>query len=202
MAQFVPFDGDPVTTPDQILWATYKALYQYGYAGLSIQRIADFTDINKSSIYYHYENKDELLLAFLERVLEDIQEGFKVESKMDPVADLRQFIDQIFASTDADPQETTLPLGAYVEIRAQAVSNAAYRERIVDIDAALKEQLQSILQAGIDQGVMQDLAVEQVSEYILTTIAGAIERYATTDAIAVDAVRAELNEYLEQRIIV
>lgn len=202
MAQFVPFDGDPVTTPDQILWATYKALYQYGYAGLSIQRIADFTDINKSSIYYHYENKDELLLAFLERVLEDIQEGFKLESKMDPVADLRQFIDQIFASTDADPQETTLPLGAYVEIRAQAVSNAAYRERIVDIDTALKRQLQSILQAGIDQGVMQDLATEQVSEYILTTIVGAIERYATTETIAVDAVRAELNVYLEQRVLI
>lgn len=201
MSQFVPFEGEPTTTRGRILQATYRALYEYGYAGLSIQRIADFTDISKSSIYYHYETKDELLLAFLERVLEDIRHGFEIESGGDPAADLTQFVDQIFTSIDPDAGEQALPMGAYVEIRAQGVSNEAYRERITDIDAALGEQLRTILRRGIDEGVLRDVDVEQVSEYLLSTIVRAIERYATTEDVPVETVHEEVKQYLKQRVI-
>ena len=201
MNQFVPFEREPTTTRGRILQATYQALHEYGYAGLSIQRIADFTDISKSSIYYHYENKDELLVAFLEQVLEDVRHGFKIESGSDPVTDLKQFVNQIFLSIDPDSDEQEVPVGAYIEIRAQAVSNEAYRERITHIDRALKEQFQSILQRGIDQDLVWDIDVNQISEFLVTTIIGAIERYATTDTVSVDRVQAEIEQYLNQRVI-
>lgn len=201
MNQFVPFEREPTTTRGRILQATYQALHEYGYAGLSIQRIADFTDISKSSIYYHYENKDELLVAFLEQVLEDVRHGFEIESGSNPVTDLKQFVNQIFLSIDPDSDEQGVPVGAYIEIRAQAVSNEAYRERITDIDRALKEQFQSILQRGIDQDLVRDIDVDQVSEFLVTTIIGVIERYATTETVSVDRVQAEIEQYLDQRVI-
>lgn len=201
MNQFGPFERKPTTTRGRILQATYQALHEYGYAGLSIQRIADFTDISKSSIYYHYETKDELLVAFLEQVLEDVRHGFEIESGADPVTDLKQFVNQIFLSIDPDSDEQEVPVGAYIEIRAQAVSNEAYRERITDIDRALKEQFQSILQRGIDQDLVGDIDVNQVSEFLVTTIIGVIERYATTETVSVDRVQAEIEQYLNQRVI-
>ncbi|ADJ14001.1 TetR/AcrR family transcriptional regulator [Halalkalicoccus jeotgali] len=201
MTQSESCDDDPQTTQEQILQATYRALHRYGYAGLTIQRIADFTDVSKSSIYYHHEDKDELLLAFLERVLRDVQAGFEIEPEHDPVADLERFLERIFASIDPEPATEALPIGAYVEIRSQAVSNAAYRERVTDIDDALESQFRSLLQQGVEQGVVKDVDVGQVSEYLLTTIVGTLERYATTDEFAVEVVRAELERYLEHRVI-
>lgn len=79
--------------------------------------------------------------------------------------------------------------------------NEAYRARITDIDTALGEQLRTILRRGIDEGVLRDVDVQQVSEYLLSTIVGTIERYATTEDVSVEAVYGEGERYLEQRVI-
>ena len=201
MTQFVPFTEEPMTTQDQILEATYNALHQYGYAGLSIQRIADFTEISKSSIYYHFENKNELLLAFLEAVLQNVRHRFDFESRADPVADLNNFINQIFNSIDPETEEETVPIGAYIEIRSQAVWNDAYRERITDIDTALKEQFRSILSRGVDQGVMKDIDMNQVGEFLVTMLTGTLERYVTSTGVSLDQIQIEVNQYLTQCVV-
>ena len=201
MTQFVPFTEEPMTTQDQILEATYNALHQYGYAGLSIQRIADFTEISKSSIYYHFENKNELLLAFLEAVLQNVRHRFDFESRADPVADLNNFINQIFNSIDPETEEETVPIGAYIEIRSQAVWNDAYRERITDIDTALKEQFRSILCRGVEQGVMKDIDMNQVGEFLVTMLTGTLERYVTSTGVSLDQIRTEVDEYLTQCVV-
>lgn len=201
MTQFVPFTEEPMTTQDQILEATYNALHQYGYAGLSIQRIADFTDISKSSIYYHFENKNELLLAFLEAVLQNVSHRFDFESRADPVADLNNFIDQIFNSIDPETEEETVPISAYIEIRSQAVWNDAYRERITDIDTALKEQFRSILCRGVEQGMMKDIDMNQVGEFLVTMLTGTLERYVTSTGVSLDQIRTEVDQYLTQCVV-
>ena len=201
MTQFVPFTEEPTTTHDQILGATYDALNQYGYAGLSVQRIADFTEITKSSIYYHFENKDELLLSFLEKLLQEVRRGFAFESGEDPLTDLDLFVDQIFVSVDPRMDEDTLPIGAYIEIRSQAIRNEAYRERVTEIDAAIKEQFQSILQRGIELSVMNDIDVEHVGEFFVTLLTGLLERYVTTQDMNMDPLQAEIEHYLKQRVI-
>ena len=201
MTQFVPFTEGPRTTQDQILEATYNALHQYGYAGLSIQRIADFTDISKSSIYYHFENKSELLLAFLEAVLENVRRRFDFESRANPVADLNHFLDQIFASINPETGDEPLPIGAYIEIRSQAVWDDAYQERITDIDTALKKQFRSILCRGIEQGVMKEIDVNQVGEFLVTMLIGTLERYVTSTGVSLDQIRLEVDQYLTQCVV-
>ena len=201
MTEFIPFTEEPRTTQDQILEATYNALHEYGYAGLSIQRIADFTDISKSSMYYHFENKNELLLAFLEAVLQNVRHRFDFESRADPIADLNYFLDQIFASISPETGEETLPIGAYIEIRSQAVWNDAYRKRITDIDTALKEQFRSILYRGIEQGVMKDIDTNQVGEFLVTMLTGTLERYVTSTEVSLDEIRTEIDRYIAQCVV-
>ena len=201
MTQFVPFTEEPTTTHDQILTATYHALHQSGYAGLSIQRIADFTEITKSSIYYHFENKEELLLAFLEKLLQEVRRGFNFEPGGDPITDLDHFIDKIFVSINAKMEEDTLPIGAYIEIRSQAIWNESYQKQITNIDDAIKEQFQSILQRGIKMSVMKDIDVDQVGEFFVTLLTGLLERYVTTQNLNLDPLRAEIDHYLKQRVI-
>jgi len=49
--------------------ATYRALREHGYADLTIQQIADEFEKSKSLIYYHYDTRTELLVAFIDHLL-------------------------------------------------------------------------------------------------------------------------------------
>ena len=49
---------------EEIMSATYEALCEHGYAALTVERIASELGKSTAAIHYHYETKDELLVAF------------------------------------------------------------------------------------------------------------------------------------------
>jgi len=57
-------------TRDRLMDATYRALCEHGYAALTMQDIADEGDCSKSLLHYHYDTKEELLVALLAYLLE------------------------------------------------------------------------------------------------------------------------------------
>ncbi|MFC6974124.1 TetR/AcrR family transcriptional regulator [Halomicroarcula sp. GCM10025709] len=103
--------------------ATFCALQQHGYAGLSIQRIADEAELSKSTFYHHFDGKEDLLLSFLEFILDTFDQLFQLESSGDPHADLKTFVSLVLGDF---PHAEELPdrdaaLRTYVELRAHAV---------------------------------------------------------------------------------
>jgi AcrR family transcriptional regulator len=54
-----------------------QLIYQKGYHACSISNIADRVGIQKSSIYYHYLNKEELLYGILKDTMEDLIESLE-----------------------------------------------------------------------------------------------------------------------------
>ncbi|MFB6147843.1 MAG: TetR/AcrR family transcriptional regulator, partial [Candidatus Nanohaloarchaea archaeon] len=62
-------------TSEEIMEAAFRALSEHGYAELSIQRIADESGRTKSAIYYHYDDKEELLEELLEHIRQQIEKG-------------------------------------------------------------------------------------------------------------------------------
>jgi len=68
------------TAEEEIMEATYRALLRHGYADLSISRIADELDKSKAAIYYHYDTKDDLLVAFLEFAVDRFEETIETET--------------------------------------------------------------------------------------------------------------------------
>ena len=57
--------------------AALRLLARYGYAGVSLQQIADDVGLHKSSLFHHYRGKldlaSEVCLAAMERVLEHVE---------------------------------------------------------------------------------------------------------------------------------
>jgi AcrR family transcriptional regulator len=51
----------------RILAAAYKLFYRRGFSRVSVEEIAERAGITKRSLYYHFESKDELLAAVLDR---------------------------------------------------------------------------------------------------------------------------------------
>jgi AcrR family transcriptional regulator len=62
----------PLATRSRTLAVAMQLFSQYGFAGTSLQMIADELELTKAAIYYHFRTRDELLLALMRPMLTEI----------------------------------------------------------------------------------------------------------------------------------
>ncbi|WP_053947870.1 TetR/AcrR family transcriptional regulator [Halolamina sediminis] len=187
------------TGEEEIMEATYRALLKHGYADLSISRIADELDKSKAAIYYHYDTKDDLLVAFLEFAVDRFEETIETETGEEPPEDLEHVIEKLLP---LQPDEEQRQLQAVlVGLRSQAVTNGVFREQFTQIDERLAATVRSIVERGIDDGTFRDVDPSRVAEHILATINGARYGRVTTDRkSAVAAARVSLASYIDSEL--
>ncbi|WP_435319862.1 TetR/AcrR family transcriptional regulator [Haloarchaeobius sp. TZWSO28] len=215
-----PFAAEPTDTREKIMHATFRALREYGYAGLSIQRIADEAGLSKSSCYHFYDGKDDLLLSFMEFMFGQFGTGFDIRFSDDPVEDLRLHVqlmvagpmDEDIASEilEAVPGEVppdapirennALERGPLVEVRAQGVNEPAFRERFTEMDGMFRDTFAGIIERGIDEGVFREVDAIQVADMLVTIGMGTIFRGATA-TFDRDAAIAEAESYIQHRLL-
>lgn len=184
---------------EEIMNATYHAILDHGYAGLSISRIADELDKSKASIYYHYDSKDDLLLTFLRYAVDQFQSSLATDTGDDPYADLQHVIEKLLPlRLDQDVANIH---AVVFGLRGQAVTDETFREQFTEIDDRLSETIRTIIQRGIDDGTFRDVDADRVTEHILATINGAMYGRVTTDRpTAAPAVRVSLLSYLDAEL--
>jgi len=194
---------EAASTRDRIMAATYDALQKHGYAGLSISRIADEADLSKSSFYHHFDGKHDLLLSFADYTLEDFERQMGTASTDDPVRDLYTFLGLIIGldpEKGADP-EYTEKLGAYLELRSQAINDPDFREKFTETSDRYVDNLADIIEDGVEQDVFNDVDPERTAGFLLTIIAGVIVETTTrTDDIR-ELIWAPLTEYIESHVV-
>jgi AcrR family transcriptional regulator len=61
--------GYPIDTRRKLLDAAEALISRHGFAGTSLQMIADELGITKAAIYYHFRTRDQLLVALMEPLL-------------------------------------------------------------------------------------------------------------------------------------
>jgi AcrR family transcriptional regulator len=204
-----PFAGAPDDSHEAIMRATFVALQRHGYAGLSIQRIADEAELSKSTFYHHFDDKEDLLLSFAEFMLEQFITVLSIEASDDPRETLETLVDIVideeFPSVAAETPATTGEwdvLGAYVEVRAQAVRDEQFRAAFTEMDQLLFEQIAEVVRQGVDRGVFREVDPDAVAAMVLTLLGGHMFGVATSDEVRVEAVRRELDHYLQARVFV
>jgi AcrR family transcriptional regulator len=57
----------------QVIFAAKRLLVEQGYHGLAMREIAEAVGVSKAALYYHFQDKEQLLLAILESYLDDIE---------------------------------------------------------------------------------------------------------------------------------
>lgn len=203
MSDGIPFAGEPDDSHEAIMRATFRALREYGYAGLSIQRIADEADLSKSTFYHHFDGKDDLLLSFQEFILTEFNRIFQLESTGDPEQDLKTFVSLIlddFPDCVETPDKNAV-LGSYVEMRAQAVQNPDFREKFTETDKLFAQQFAQIIEDGIEQGEFADVDPEKVSQFMIMVLDGVILQNATRNDDPVSTVRDTIDAYIEDTLL-
>ncbi len=192
------FDEEPDDTHEAIMQATYRALCAHGYADLTIQRIGDEFAKSKSLLYHHYEDKDALLVEFLDFMLENYTETLPRIDHDDAWAELQAVLEYVF-SPAADREDDFIV--AMVELRAQAAHDETFRAAFTRSDQFIHDQITAIIQSGIDEGVFADVDPNQIAALILMTFTGATTHRSTTeDTDVLTDVHTELQQYLDTRL--
>lgn len=194
-------DTERPDTRRAIMGSTYRALCEHGYAALTMQDIADELGKSTSLLHYHFDTKDELLVAFIDHLLEEFEERIETSADDPPDERLAEFLDQfVFAPDDERAAFHT----ALLELRSQAPFNDAYREQLRRSDELTRETLENIIEDGIEAGVFRaDADPEAVAQLLFATLDGARVRQVTLmEAGYAASVREALYEHVIDDLLV
>ena len=76
------------TTRDRLLRTSASLFCQYGYAGVSMRKIAQCCDMKAGSLYYHFASKDQILVEVLNLGIEKVHAAVAAALRVDaPPAD-------------------------------------------------------------------------------------------------------------------
>jgi len=158
--------GSESTT--EIMKATGRALCEYGYADLTMQRIADESSVTSAAIHYHFDTKEELLNAFLDDLLERFESRVACEAR-DPRERLSEFLAAVFEKPSSENDDFPVAL---MELKAQAPHHDLFRERFIELDDAVRDVVETAVRDGIEAGYFDEADPETVAYVIATIING------------------------------
>ena len=195
-------DSPQVPDPEgneEIMRATYKALCEYGYADLTIERIAQKYGKTTAAIHYHYDTKDELLLAFLDYILGEYVSALHEVQATDPEERLELLMDKLLM----DPREHHDLLVALVEMRNQTPHKESFSRRFEENDQYISYLLKTVIEQGIADGVFRDVDPDHIAQSLLMIVDGARARsiFLDEENILTDA-RQAVDEYLDSQLLV
>lgn len=158
-------------THEEIMRATYRALCKHGYASLRMQDIADEFDKSRSLLHYHYDTKDELMVAFLDRIIGWIGARLDESETEEPLDRLEEFLDKFVIEPGEDARDTFAL--ALLELRLQAAHNEVFREKLAAHYRGNVAAVATIIEDGVEAGVFRETDPVETGEAIYTAMEGA-----------------------------
>lgn len=148
---------------DIILDVTKKLIVQYGYAKTTLDDIAGALGIKKSSLYYYYKNKEDIIYEVMKRekslYLKCIKEALEIEgSTLDKMINYEcakeNYLKKSFTPFD-------LTVNQVYEIKRDI------KELLKDIECEEKKIIAKVLKDGIENNELKKLNKNQVAEIII-----------------------------------
>lgn len=168
--------GRPSNTEErraQIVDGLLAVMAREGFERATIALVAKEAGLSPGLVHYHFENKHEILLALVQRLLAQLEA--RVEARLaaagdDPRARLHAFVDaHLGLGDDADPRA----VAAWVVIGAESVRERAVRALYsARIEAAL-EQLRALVAACLRAEGRGARNARPLAAAILSAIEGA-----------------------------
>jgi AcrR family transcriptional regulator len=155
---------------EQIMEATHEALAEVGYAGLSISKIAEHFEGSQSLIYYHYDDKEELLVAFLDHLLEGLNDELDAIDELEPTDRIRATLDLLLPVSSND--EPFRFHHALIEIRVQTPYHGPYEARFEQLDDRVATVIETALVEARDAGTLDPGDPEAAADRLLTEVYG------------------------------
>lgn len=135
---------------DRILCAALKCFIEHGFHAASMASIAEAAQMSAGLIYRYFENKHAIVLAIVQRQLEEKRVLIRELHASDQFADdLLQAFEEWCAS-----EATTMSVALMLEMSAEATRNPQIAEALHDSDEVTRVEFQRWLMRSAEQGGM------------------------------------------------
>ncbi len=192
------FLEEPDGTREEIMKATYVALCEHGYSDLTTQRIGDEFPKSKSLLYHHYDTKDDLLVDFLEFMLDRFEDRLPLEQ----VGGADEYVEEIVARTFAPAEFTDEDFSrALVELRAQAAHDDHYREYFTRSDRFVRNHVAYVIRSGIEQDVFRAVDPRETAAMFQLAFVGTMTQRVTGEEDVLEDGREEFERYVRECLL-
>jgi AcrR family transcriptional regulator len=193
--------GAPTDTREEIVRAVMRALAKHGYAALTTKKVAAEASVSEAGLYYHYDSKDDLVVAFLEWALERDSARLSAAVGEDPVTRLYAVCDALLGDPEDDVDRGINV--AMMELLAHAPHEERFADLLESYEWRVVDTVAAILEDGIEAGVFRsDLDAGATAAYVLVTTdgtAGAVMALGMTEVGR--QVRERLFAYLDEVVL-
>jgi TetR/AcrR family transcriptional regulator len=184
-------------TVQAILSAAEREFLRYGFHNTTVERIAERADVSVGSIYVHFESKEGLYLALLERALE-IEERYMDEA-FRPTRSLAQ---QLFAAGESylrfyreHPAYFRMLMLPHIDARPEDSAPAATR-RLAERAEAQIRRVAAMIELGVRTGALRPVDPYRAAKFMWGAWTGVIALNLRPDRMRLDD--RELEAVLEQ----
>jgi AcrR family transcriptional regulator len=136
-----------------------------------MQDIADEFDKSRPLLHYHYDTKDELMLAFVDNMIGWVGGQLAQSDTEDPLDRMEAYIDGFVIDPGEEDRETFAL--ALLELRVQAVHNDEFRSRLSRHYENNVGTVADIIADGIEAEVFREVDPDEVGEFVYTSLVGA-----------------------------
>ncbi len=183
-------------TVGAILEAAERKFLQHGFHGSTVEEIAEAADVSVGSIYVHFQSKDGLYLALIERALE-VEERYMDEA-FKPTLSLGQ---QLFAAGWAYlrfylDHPGYFRILVFPHTDAQSTESVPYNERLAERAEAQVRRVAAIIELGVKTGAARPVDPYLAAKFMWGAWSGVIGLNLRPDRLRLDD--EELRAVLEQ----
>ena len=159
-------------TRQRILDSAQRLTQTRSFEGFSFQDIADEIGIRKASLYHHFESKDDVAVAMLQRAADWVRAQFKKAEGREPRERLEAYFD-LFREIHGKA-ERMCPGGSFAAVFdavSSPVQASLHRFAKMHID-----WLEEVVRDGVEQGQFSigDQRPRDVAAQILASVQGAL----------------------------
>jgi TetR/AcrR family transcriptional repressor of bet genes len=157
---------------EQIVRALIKVMARRGYDGASIADIARAARLTPGLVHYHFESKQEILLAALDELVarHDRELDARLEAlASDPAAATAAFIDfHLGLGAYADPEA----LSCWILLSGEALRDPKVRVPFARALASTASRLATVIRRGVEQRLFTCHSVNAAASAVVATIQG------------------------------
>ncbi len=154
----------------QIIKATIECISRYGYNNFSMQDVARMADVSKGIIHYYFLNKEDLMMAVLERVAGDIESllGTVSDRTENPIDALKLLVQICFQVVKDKREYYCINMDFWTQINQKE----KVRQAIAKHYNTFREAAASLIQEGMDAQVFKVDNAANAASVIIALVDG------------------------------
>ena len=159
-------------TRQNIIDVTTRLFASRGYAGTSLDLIAKEANTSKSSIFWHFENKEDLLFTVVDKAMStwEMEAGSHILAQPDPPSQLEKLIDEYRELAMNRPDTLRLLLGLLLET---ADVNETVKRRFQKMYRGYRNSIRLVLEEGLQGGYFnRKIPPDHLSSMVLALFDG------------------------------